>query len=46
MSDSTKLVAFYKQDVFMHGAYEVMTVEMHGAMAGMMDEIRTKLQRP
>ena len=44
MSDSSKLVEFYKQDVFMSGAYEVMTVEMHGAMSGMMDEIRTKLR--
>lgn len=46
LSDSTKLVEFYKQDVFMPGAYEVMTVEMHGAMMGMMDEIRAKLIRP
>jgi hypothetical protein len=44
MSDSTKLSDFYKQDVFMPGAYEVMTVEMHGAMVNMMDEIRAKLQ--
>lgn len=45
MSESTKLAAFYKQDVFMPGAYEVMSVEMHGAMMGMMDDIRTNLKR-
>ena len=44
MSDSAKLIEFYSQDVFMPGAYKVMTVEMHGAMVGMMDEIRTKLR--
>jgi len=44
MSDSSKLVEFYQQDAFMPGAYEVMTVEMHGAMSGMMDEIRTGLR--
>lgn len=45
MTNATKLGEFYKQDVFMPGAYEVITVEMHGTMTRMMDEIRAKLQR-
>jgi len=44
ISDSSKLIEFYKQDVFMPSAYRVMAVEMHGAMVGMMDEIRNKLR--
>ncbi len=43
MSNSSKLIDFYRQDVFMPGAHDVMAIEMHGAMAGMMDEIRGKL---
>jgi hypothetical protein len=44
VNDPIKLMDFYSQDVFMHDAYEVMTVDMHGAMMRMMDEIRSKLR--
>lgn len=40
ISDPVKLAEFYKQEVFMSGAYEVMTVEMHNNMRGMIEEIR------
>jgi hypothetical protein len=39
VSDPT---TFYRQDVFMPGAYEVITVEMHNNMMRMMDEIRAR----
>jgi len=44
ISDPLKLTEFYKQEVFMRGAYEVMTVEMHNNMRGMMDEIRARIR--
>jgi hypothetical protein len=44
VNDPVKLVDFYRQDVFMPDAYEVMNVDMHGAMTRMMDEIRSKLR--
>ena len=44
ISNQEKLVEFYKQDVFMPGAYEVMTVEMHNSMIIMMDDIRFRLR--
>ena len=44
VNDPVKLVDFYRQDVFMPDAYEVMNVDMHGAMTRMMDEIRYKLR--
>jgi hypothetical protein len=44
VNDHVKLVDFYRQDVFMPDAYEVMNVDMHGAMMRMMDEIRSKLR--
>lgn len=44
VNDPVKLVDFYRQDVFMPDAYEVMNVDMHGAMMRMMDEIRSKLR--
>lgn len=44
VNDPIKLVDFYRQDVFMPDAYEVMNVDMHGAMMRMMDEIRSKLR--
>jgi hypothetical protein len=44
VNDPVKLMDFYRQDVFMPDAYEVMNVDMHGAMMRMMDEIRSKLR--
>lgn len=44
VNDPVKLVDFYRQDVFMPDAYEVMSVDMHGAMTWMMNEIRSKLR--
>jgi hypothetical protein len=44
VNDPVKLADFYSQDVFMPDAYEVMSVDMHGAMTWMMNEIRSKLR--
>lgn len=44
ISDQKKLIEFYKQDVFMPGAYDVMKCDMHTNMINMMDDIRFKLR--
>jgi hypothetical protein len=42
LTNPNKLEEFYKQDVFMPGAFEVMNSEMHQHMTNMMDDIRKK----
>ena len=43
IENPTMLKEFYIQDVFMPGAFEVISTEMHGNMMRMMDEIRGRL---
>ena len=44
ITNNTKLIEYYKQDVFMPCAYDVMTIDMHTHMMNMMDDIRFKLR--